>query len=442
MRDKVRGFIDSYSLIERGGKVVVALSGGADSVSLLHVLISLKEEYNIDVYAAHLNHMIRGEEADRDEVFVRGLCEERGIPLHCERSDIPAIAASSGESLELCGRRIRYEMLGRVSDELGGARIATAHNMSDNTETVLMNLTRGSGIAGLSGIPARRGDIIRPLLCVTRAEIEDYCSANGLSYVTDSTNLDDLYTRNKLRHNVIPALRELNPSLDEGVLRMSAVMREADDHLNDISIKELNKCKNDYGHSCSKLLSLDRAILGYAVRNILDGAGAPVDSLHIGLVIEAMESSGCVDLGRGLRAVCAQGTLRITNGAQADPDRCVPFSRFCTERASLGELARKGSNVNKKFLINCIPCDIITENTVARRRRSGDVFTDPDRGVTKTLKKLLNELKIPRELRDSLTVVADGSTVLWLEGVGTSKTARISRDYDGEVFYIPNKKQL
>ena len=440
MRDKVRGFIDRNSLLERGGKVIVALSGGADSVSLLHVLISLEEEYDLDIHAAHLNHMIRGDEADRDERFVRELCEEWGIPLHCERCDIPSIAKVSGESLELCGRRIRYEMFSRVSDELGGARVATAHTMSDNTETVLMNLTRGSGIAGMSGIPARRGDIIRPLLCVTRAEIEDYCADNDLGYVTDSTNLDDLYTRNKLRHNVIPALRELNPSLDEGVLRMSAVMRDADEYLNNISTKELNKCKNDYGYSCAELLGLDRAILGYAVRNILDSAGAPVDSLHIGLVIEAMESSGCVDLGRGLRAVCAQGTLRITDRAEADSEICLPFTQVYKERASLGELAQKGAIVNKKFLINCIPCDIITENTAARRRRAGDVFTDPDRGVTKTLKKLLNELKIPRELRDSLTVIADGRTVLWLEGVGTSKKARISSDYDGEVFYIPNKK--
>ena len=439
MRDKVQGFIAKHDLIKNGEKVLVALSGGADSVSLLHVLISIKEIYNLDIRAAHFNHMIRGAEADRDESFCRELCGRLGVPFFLAKEDIPYHAEKSGESLELCGRRMRYEALERFADELGGAKIATAHNLNDNTETVLMNLTRGSGVGGMGGIPPKRGMIIRPLLSCSRAEIESYCEENGLDYVTDSTNLDDDYTRNKLRHKVLPELRELNPSVDEGVMKMSSLMREADDYLNNISISELNKCKNEFGYSCEKLLRLDKPILSYAVKNVLNGAGAPVDSLHIELVCEAIADSGSVDLGRGLRAVCAQGTLRVV-GRLDDTAESVRFTDVYTRSFSIDELRRmnadESGNVNKKFLLHCIPCDIITNDTLVRRREVGDTFTDPRRGVTKTLKKLMNELKIPRERRSSLRVVANGNTVLWLEGTGVSKQGRIPDGYDGKVYLI------
>ena len=441
MRDKVLSFIREHDLLHKGDSVIVALSGGADSVSLLHVLLSIRELYDLNISAAHFNHMIRGEEADRDERFCCELCGRLGVTLHTAREDVPAIAAMSGESLELCGRRLRYEALERAAGELGGAKIATAHNLSDNTETVLMNLVRGSGIAGLSGIPPVRGNIIRPLLSCSREEIEAYCAENGLSYVTDSTNLDDEYTRNKLRLNILPLLREMNPSLDEGVQRMASVMRDADGYLDKISIEKLKRCKTEYGYICAELLKLDKAVLTYAVKNVVEEAEAPLDSLHIGLIIDAMRTGGSVDLGKGRRAVCAQGTLRITGGEAADDSGfCVPIGDFCA-RVSMDELlashgAGDSKKINKKFLLNCIPCDIITDDTAVRHRRAGDTFTDPRRGVTKTLKKLFNELKIPREKRDNLIVIADGSTVLWIQGTGTSKQAQIPEGYDGDVFVV------
>lgn len=440
MRDKVLRFIREHDLLHTGDSVLVALSGGADSVSLLHILISIKELFDLNIRAAHFNHMIRGEEAARDECFCRELCARLGVELFTGRADVPVIAEQSGESLELCGRRMRYDFLQVSADESGGAKIATAHNRSDNTETVLMNLVRGSGIAGLGGIPVRRDNIIRPLLSCSREEIEAYCRENGLEYVTDSTNLSDAYTRNKLRLNVLPILREMNPSLDEGVERMASVMRDADDFLNKISTEELKHCQAEYGYSCEALLKLDKAVLTYAVKNVVDEAEAPVDSLHIRLIIDAMRTGGAVDLGRGYRAECAQGILRITGGGAVDDgDFCVPIDTYFPRRYGMDRLrtaaaADQDGRINKKFLQNCIPCDIITDDTVVRHRRAGDTFTDARRGVTKTLKKLFNELKIPREERDSLIVIAQGSTVLWIAGIGTSKQAQIPDDYDGEVY--------
>lgn len=443
MRDKVLRRIEADRLLEQGDTVIVALSGGADSTALLHLLISIKELYHLTVYAAHFNHRIRGAEADRDERFCRELCDRLGVELFTAGADVPAIADEAGESLELCGRKLRYRFFDELTGRIPGAKIATAHHRSDNTETVLMNLIRGTGLAGMAGIPVKRPpNLIRPLLSCSRAEIEAYCRENVLEYVTDSTNLDDAYTRNRLRLKILPAMRELNPSLDESILRMSALVREADEYLDKISKEELKKSRNAYGYRCPELLKLDRVILTFAVKNVVEEAGAPVDSQHIALIIDAMRAGGSVDLGGGYRAVCAQGVLRIIDGgAAADSDFCVPVGVYCTRRFTAEECrslcsADNHENIHKLFLQNCIPCGIITDDTVVRHRRAGDTFTDPRRGLTKTLKKLLNELKIPREKRDSLIVVAHGSTVLWIEGIGTSKQARIPENYNGEVYFF------
>ena len=445
----IRRFIDDHDLLTNGDTVIVALSGGADSVALLHILISVKEEYDLDIHAAHFHHGIRGEEADRDQRFAEKLCGDWKIPFYCERADVPAAARESGESVELIGRKLRYQFLEKVARE-HGAKIATAHHGDDNAETVLWNLTRGAGLAGLSGIPVRRGGIIRPLLCCSRADIEAYCRERQLGYVTDSTNLSDDYTRNRLRHQVMPVLRELNPNVNETIGRTSALLREAEDYLNDISDEELNKAKTPNGYACEPLLRLEPIILKYTVKKCLENAGAPVDFRHITLIIEAMRGGGAVDLGSGLTAVCAQGTLRLVRreALAAAPDEPILFSEYIKTHGRritvCGGVATDSDGnvirINNLLLHNLIPCDIITPDVVLRCRRAGDTFTDARRGVTKTLKKLMNELKIPRERRDEYLVVADGSTVLWLQGVGTSAQASVDLIRDGDFILLMGDK--
>lgn len=442
--DEVKRFVEEHQLLKSGDKVLVALSGGADSVALLHILISLKEELGIEIYAAHFNHCIRGEEADRDERFSAVICEKYGVEFFRDKVNVPEIASRCGESVELCGRRLRYDYLRRVAeDQLGGAMIATAHHRDDNAETVLWNLTRGSGLAGLAGIPVQRDNIIRPLLCLSRVQIEDYCRENELFYVTDSTNLSDDYTRNKIRHQVMPTLRELNPSLDRGIERTAVIAREADEYLNKISIEELNKCKTEYGWSSEKLLKLEPIILKYAVKTVLENEDAPVDFCHIALIIETMRDGGAVNLGGGYTASCAQGVFRIIE-SNADADAaCVPLTDYLKDHGTRvvvqnGQLykAEDHQKINNLLLKHCIPYDIITCNTVFRTRRAGDTFTDARRDVTKTLKKLMNELKIPRELRDNVGVIAEGSTVLWIEDYGTSAQAQADLTCNCELFLL------
>lgn len=444
MIKKVKAFIEENRLLQHGDAVIVALSGGADSVTLLHILRSLTEEYDLKLYAAHLNHGIRGEEADRDADFVRTLCEAQQIPLFVRRADIPATAKESGKSEELCGREARYTFFGELA-EAHGAKIATAHNRDDHAETVIWNLVRGAGLGGLSGIPASRGSIIRPLLDCSRAEIEAYCTENGLRFVTDSTNLEPLYTRNKIRLQIMPLLKELNENADGNIARTAKLMRQADGYLDHISEEELKQCRTDGGYDCVRLLRLPDAVRAYALRRIADKSGAPMDYAHTILVTEAMHAGGAVSLGAGFSAVCAQGILRIVaDGAkkqvQSVPLRDYPGAVRCQIKG--GEIFLDGKalsreKVNKLFVNDLIPCDIITNDTVVRTRREGDTFSDSRRGVTKSVKKLFNELKLPREKRDEILLLADGSRVLWIEGVGCADRIDLSRD--GEVIYMEHQ---
>ncbi len=423
MKHKMLKAVYDFSLIESGDSIVVALSGGADSVALLNALNSVKELYSITLYACHLNHNIRGEEAQRDEDFVRALCEELNIELFVKCVDVPVLSAEKKQSLELCGREARYEFFEELSKKLS-AKVATAHTASDNAETVLYNLTRGSSLNGLCGIKAKRDYIIRPLIYATRDDVERYCEENSLSFVTDSTNLSDDYTRNNIRHNAVPALKSVNSELEATVTRMCSSLSDIQDYLNKISLEEINNSKTDTGYDCKKLLKLDKAVLKNSIVLIAKQSGVQLSFRLVELVADAMVNGGSVDLGESKRAVCKQGFLRIVD-SQKDCDDFleIPFlSSGCVKYISKEEL----KNINKNLLKNCVNCDIITDSTVLRTRRDGDSFTLKNRNVTKSLKKLLNELKIPAEKRSSLKLIANGSTVLWLEGVGTSKQGSVN----------------
>ena len=201
MKSQVLKAIERFSLLDNRN-ITVALSGGADSMALLSVLLEIKGEFSLNITAAHFNHRIRGAEADRDEAFVKEYCEKKGVELFLGSGDVPSYAKEQGLSLELAARELRYEFLKSVSK----GNVATAHTASDNAETVIFNLTRGSGAEGLCGIPPKRDIFIRPLILATREQIEEYCKENDIPFVNDSTNFCDDYTRNKIRHNVIPVL--------------------------------------------------------------------------------------------------------------------------------------------------------------------------------------------------------------------------------------------
>lgn len=257
MRTKTLEAVRKYGMLAPGDTVVVGTSGGADSCALLLVLNELRGELGITVRACHINHNLRGEESDGDEKFVRGLCKEREIPLDVFPIDVRG-AVRKHESLEETARRLRYEVFDGIC--AGGAKLATAHTANDNAETVLMNMIRGTGTKGLAGIPPVRGSFIRPIIFCTRADTEAYCRENGIEFVTDSSNLSDDYTRNRIRHRIIPALEEFNPSFVAAVTRMTEAVGDDAEFLDRYAAEFAEKCTLGVGYDSRKLKELAPAL--------------------------------------------------------------------------------------------------------------------------------------------------------------------------------------
>lgn len=283
--NKVREAAAEYKMTENVRTVVVALSGGADSVSLLRALLMLKEELGTDVRACHLNHCLRGGESDSDELFCAELCGKLSVPSDMERIDISALREKH-ESVEETARRVRYGFFRRVLENADApAVIATAHTASDNAETVLFNLTRGTGAGGLCGIPPvrRSGEltVIRPLIGCTRNDVESFLKALGQGYVTDRSNLSVEYSRNRIRLNVIPELEKINSSLVEGVARMTKNLRRDNELLEETAQKALNDSKKGKGWDAAMLSALPEPIKARAVRSILTMGGIEPSSLRI-----------------------------------------------------------------------------------------------------------------------------------------------------------------
>lgn len=221
----------SYDMLPKGSRVLCAVSGGADSMCLLHWLYTMREKRDIELFAAHFEHGLRGEESRRDAIFTQKQCEKLGVPCTVGHGDVTAFAAERKIGTEEAARELRYQFLEETAERLGCSRIATAHNLNDNAETILMNLCRGSGTRGLAGIPPVRGKIVRPLLQTSRSEIEAYLMENCIAHVEDSTNSSDDYTRNRIRHRLLPLLTEENPAVLTAIGRTAELLREDDECL-------------------------------------------------------------------------------------------------------------------------------------------------------------------------------------------------------------------
>ncbi len=246
MTSDLRERVQWEPLLTPGKTVLCAVSGGLDSMCLLDLLVFWQEKYQAKVVAAHFNHQLRGEDADRDESFVRDYCRKRSIPFVAGRENVWAYAAREGRSIEEAGRALRYAFLKRESERLGGVRICTAHHADDNAETMLLNLVRGAGSRGLTGIPRRQGNVCRPLLDFTRMELEDYAYAHEIPHVEDATNKDpNAASRNMVRLLVMPLLRELNPRAAENMCRAAAILTRENAFLEDLAAGYLKHAERE-----------------------------------------------------------------------------------------------------------------------------------------------------------------------------------------------------
>ncbi len=386
---------------------------------LLHVLEKLRARYGYSLYAVHYNHNLRGAESEGDEAFVREWCEKRGIPIITGSGDVAGEAGRSGRGIEETAREMRYQFFFELSEKLGGAKIATAHNADDNLETVLMRIARGTGLRGLGGIPAVSGNLIRPLLGITRAEIEAYCVSNGIPHREDSTNASDKYTRNKLRHNVVPVLKELNPSLN--ITGMTELLRRDEEFLAALAADFLEK--NAFGDSVSaeKLTALPYPVASRVVRALF---GEKLSAVHVDAIL-ALAKSGGPSGQISLPGVTVRREYdRLT--ARNFQEKSFPATKIPLDRSVIIEEIRlklictpyKQDGIYNSLTNFLLKRDKINAGIYVRPRKTGDSLKLP--GGTKSVKKLMIDKKIPAVYRDSLPVIVSGDEVLAVYGLGQS----------------------
>lgn len=430
-------------MLEDGGRVLLALSGGADSMALLHAMLRLAPERRWQVAAAHVHHGLRGAEADRDEAFVRRWCGERGIPLFVRHADVAAEAAAAGEGLEEAGRRIRYAFLEEVRRREGFDRIATAHTASDNVETLLLHLARGCGPSGLCGIRPMLGNCIRPLLDCSREEIESYCRENGIPYVTDSTNADTAFRRNRIRAEGIAALRAVNPRLEEAASRLARQARADEAYFLEQTARLLEEARvAENAYDRRRLADAPEAIRSRALRR----AAGSAEEKHIRAIESLLCHEGSVTLPGG-RRVTARGNRLLFGGGEAaegTPFFALPLAPGGTceicgriyrlERLTLEEYEKK-KKVYKNLLKNTMNYAKITGAITVRQRLPGDRYRPAGRRCGKTLKKLFNEAEIPLEERERLPVLCDEAGILQVAGFVCDERAAVEDPPGDRLFF-------
>ena len=405
-----------FALLPQGCRVLCAVSGGADSMCLLHWLCS---QGDLQVIAAHYEHGLRGEESLRDAAFVEDFCKENGIPCVVEHGDAGAYARKKHLGIEEAARELRYAFLERTADEHCCDRIATAHNADDQTETVLLNLCRGAGLSGLCGIPPKRGRIVRPLLQTTRREIEDYLLANALSHIEDSSNRDESFRRNRLRHQVLPILRELNPRLSETLARSSALLREDAEYLEEQAERFLQEHAIGDGLPLQELLALHRAISSRVLRHVCPQM---LEQKHVeaALTFCAGEGLGYLNLP-GLRLRREQGRLYFSGeSVRILPERIVRAGEILELpeiglRFRVDQIVYQGEvyDLFKTFLFKC---EHICGTLICTGRRPGDSFHPQGRNCGKSLHDLFRETGLTQQERERIPVFRDERGVLAVLG--------------------------
>lgn len=429
---RVLEFADKYNMLPEGTTVICAISGGADSVCLLHLLKSIAPQRGLKVYAAHFNHCLRGEESDRDEHFVRCLCREMDVELFCAAGDVNAYALEHGTGTEEAARALRYAYFASVAARLPGSRVATAHNADDNAETMLMNLSRGSGLKGLCGIPPVRDIYIRPMLCLSRADVISYLGENALPHVEDSTNSEDIYTRNRIRHSVIPALRTINPAFSRAALEAAELLREDEKLLESIARDAVPFAEDGSGRiiiMADKLTAAEYPLAARAVRAAAARLGCYPSAVHIRAVLELAAAA----------APSGQTGLPGNILARREYDRLIIMRDYDEEKRKLTETelvwnnwvengqnafaiyfgAGKPGETDFDELFMFQKRDICGKISV-RSRRAGDKICLDKRQGSKTLKKLFIEKKIPAAARADIPVIADEEKVLAIVSLGQS----------------------
>ncbi len=416
-----------------GGGVLAALSGGADSVCLLHLLLSFRADSGADfpVAAAHLNHGLRGAEADRDEAFCAALCQKLGVRFFSARKNAAEYAKQNGRGVEEAGRGLRYAFFEEILQKHPEfSEIATAHNQGDLCETMLFHLARGTGLRGLCSIPARRGNIIRPLLDVSRAEILEYNRQMELDFVTDSTNDLTVYSRNRLRLRVLPELEAVFAGCAENMARSAALFRKDADYLDGEAKKVYDRLENNGCLNTKPAQNIHEALLSRVLLLLYNNSGfSDLGAVHIAALCEKI-TGGCENFTLslpGARAVCARGILYFEAEAPAPaPDA---FSHLIIPgvpvRLENGVLLLVTAQPNPAGFEGAhrarIRPEFAARPLTVRSRRAGDRIVSL--GTRHKVKRIISDKKLTAAEKESLFFLCDGEKLLYISGLATADEA-------------------
>lgn len=492
IRKRVADYIKQNNMIEHGDVIAAGVSGGADSMCLLSLLLDLRDIWDIEVVAVHIHHGIRGQAADGDMEYVKEFCRLRGIEFAGFYFDIPAIALENHLSEEEAGRLKRYEAFNQVCErkmaEGRSCKIAVAHNMDDNSETFLFNLFRGTGLTGLTGIRPVRDRIIRPVLCLSRKDIEEYLSEKEIEYKTDATNLETDYTRNKIRLKLLPYIEEnINDGVRGNINRASEMLTEVSSYMEKQALsayyKNINTDNdNEQIDISEKLWKEDNIIVKMVIRMAVEKAAGrlkDITSRHIESVLQLgrKQVSRSVDLPYDIRAI------RTYEGITLKKKRQQGHTEIQRDKSLAKTLNMKEDKLNIEFLINelasnelsegkyrlelkegdmtfsiekntsldlsekgytkLMNCDILKDKLSVRHRQSGDYMIIDSAGRKKKLKDMLIDLKIPREDRDHILLLAKGHEILWIVGYRMSERCKVDKTASEiyRVAFIPKLKR-
>lgn len=446
MLQKIMETIKENAMLNKEDKIIVGVSGGPDSMCLLHILNTLRNTYFIDIVAAHLNHGLRGKDADEDEEYVKEFCEKNNIEFYSKKVNIEELSNTWGISSEMAGREARYSFFLELFNKLGANKIAIAHNANDQCETILMRIIRGTGLEGLEGIKPVRDEIyIRPLIKVTRDEIEDYCDKNNINPRIDKTNLQNIYSRNKIRLELIPYIKEnFNSHVIEVVNRLGENIKVDNDFME-------KKSKEVFGKYCnltsnkvkikSEAFNEHKALLSRMIRKAVElvkGNLVNFERVHVEYIISLQggNTGKEIELPGGIRALNNYGEIILSKESKNEIKKNLEtYEISLNERNKIGRFNIEANTLDKKFLERVkensleqyFDYEKVNGNISFRYRKEGDKFQPLGMKGTKKLKDIFMDLKIPKSLRDNIPIICVGEEIAWIVGYRISDKFKVDK---------------
>lgn len=448
MIEKVIRTIKEYELVKKNDRILIGVSGGPDSIALLDVLNKITKDIEFNIYVAHINHLSRGIESDKDEIYVKEICEKLNIPFYSKRIDMKNYAKERKLCEEEAGREIRYSFFRDILKKLNGGKIAVAHNKNDQAETLFMRILRGTGVDGLKGMEFKNNDIIRPLLDITRDEIEDYLKSENINPRIDKTNLEPIYSRNKVRLELIPYIKEnFNNGIIDTLCRTSKLMKIESDYLKSESRKlyelvllerNTNKIKLDKEKFYKIHFAMKLRVLRLCIEKII-GNTKGLEEKHINKIIDILnkETGKSINISNNIIVTNSYNELIIeknkVKNKNLDFNYKIDISKdnYIEELNSIIKCEVISNNLkifNNNSFIKCFDYDKIKGDVHIRNRKNGDKFVPLGMGGSKKLKDFFIDEKISRELRDAIPIIHDNKNIIWIVGYRISELYKVDKN--------------